>query len=264
VLKAVTKLQGYTTLLSEQTAIFSRLSARLCEYVPVQGPLSEEQLASLDVNQYVVSGSYAARLDEARKFIDDLGLFVLGELKEIEDADVKTVEESVAQLFADLIAGIATVCAERESNNLASQQLLPAVTPQGLVLMRCAEFSSILLRFKARLYRNGFEERDLDALEEEFAGLLAAYRDEPALQRTIRRLSSTYQFEESWAPIDQRFPLLQEFCGGVASVFPNTARVEADFSTIKREKNPQRMGLSDFSLEGILHATQFDSMQELQ
>jgi hypothetical protein len=264
VLKAVTKLQGYATLLSEQSAVLSELSHRLCELAPVEGPFSEEQLVSLDIDDYVVNGRYAASLHGARQFIDDLGSFVLSELQEIEDADVAVVTQSVAQLFVDLVAGIADVCAERDSNNLASTQLLPAVTPQGLVKMRGSEFGAIMLRIKPRMQRNGFEQREMERIEAEFAELLAACRSVPPLKESIGCRSDKAQFKESWSPLDHRFPLLQEFCGGIASAFPNTARVEADFSTIKREKNLLRMSLSDFSLEGILHASQFDAVQALQ
>ena len=263
ILKAVTKLQGYTTILSEQSAVFSRLSRTLCELVRVEGHLTEEQLASLDVNQFLVSGRYAAALDGALQFIKDRGSFVLRELQETDEADVVKITRSVAQLFVDLVEGLADICAQRDSSNQASMQLLPAVTPQGLVKMRGAQFGAVMLRFKSRLHRNGFMEKDTDCIEQEFSDFLSAYESELPLKESIDRRSAMANFEESWAPLDHRFPKLEEFCGGIASIFPNTARVEADFSTIKREKNPLRSSLSDFSLEGILHASQFDSLQAL-
>ena len=41
-------------------------------------------------------------------------------------------------------------------------------------------------------------------------------------------------------------------------MFPNTASVESDFSLIGVEKTVYRQSLTDFSLEGILHAKQFE------
>ena len=43
-------------------------------------------------------------------------------------------------------------------------------------------------------------------------------------------------------------------------MFPNTATVESDFSLIGFEKNVYRQSLTNFSLEGILHAKQFDTL----
>ena len=53
------------------------------------------------------------------------------------------------------------------------------------------------------------------------------------------------------------------FCGGIASAFPGTATVEADFSIVKWEKDEFRMSLTNFSLEGILHSKQFEKLAEI-
>jgi hypothetical protein len=39
-----------------------------------------------------------------------------------------------------------------------------------------------------------------------------------------------------------------EFCGGLASPFPNTATVESDFSVLKWEKDLHRSNITSFSL----------------
>jgi hypothetical protein len=67
----------------------------------------------------------------------------------------------------------------------------------------------------------------------------------------------------SWAVCQNRFIRLQEFCGGLPTVFPGTAVVESDFSVVNYEKSANRQSLSDISLEGILHAKQFDLAQWL-
>ena len=43
----------------------------------------------------------------------------------------------------------------------------------------------------------------------------------------------------------------------MATVFPGTAPVEADFSVVNFEKNQYRSALTNLSLEGILHAKQY-------
>jgi hypothetical protein len=51
--------------------------------------------------------------------------------------------------------------------------------------------------------------------------------------------------------------------GGLATVFLGTATVESDFSVLKYAKNDYRTALTDFSLEGILHAKQFRMLQAI-
>ena len=63
--------------------------------------------------------------------------------------------------------------------------------------------------------------------------------------------------------MDLRFNVLRDFCGGIATVFPNTATVEADFSNISWEKDDSRTGLTDLSLEGILQCKQWKLLESL-
>jgi hypothetical protein len=51
-----------------------------------------------------------------------------------------------------------------------------------------------------------------------------------------------------------------EFCGGLASPFPNTTTVESDFSVLKWENDPHQSNITPFSLEGILHCRQIRSL----
>jgi hypothetical protein len=53
------------------------------------------------------------------------------------------------------------------------------------------------------------------------------------------------------------------FCGGLATAFPGTSSVESDFSIVKWEKDDCQIGLTNFSLEGILHAKQFTRLQSM-
>ena len=56
-----------------------------------------------------------------------------------------------------------------------------------------------------------------------------------------------YAFNTLCRPI-WRFPMLKEFCGGIATVFPNSTTVEADFSLLGLEKNEYGKALTDLSL----------------
>ena len=70
-------------------------------------------------------------------------------------------------------------------------------------------------------------------------------------------------FNKHWAPTNGRFEGFREFCGGLATMFPNTTLVEVNFSIIGWEKNNYRQNLTDFSLEGIIHANQYKHLHAL-
>lgn len=105
---------------------------------------------------------------------------------------------------------------------------------------------------------------ELETLGEEFKDLRRAYNEEPVFRAALEACEKErHQFKECWSTTSKRFPMLQAFAGGLASAFPNTAAVESDFSVIGVEKNAYRKSLTDFSLEGVLHCKQFDSLKQL-
>ncbi|KAG6953805.1 hypothetical protein JG688_00012633, partial [Phytophthora aleatoria] len=72
-------------------------------------------------------------------------------------------------------------------------------------------------------------------------------------------------FKEMWQLGDAAtlYPTLASFCGGLATVFPNTATVEADFSLIGCAKTDKSTSLTDLALEGILHCKQWKRLSSL-
>jgi hypothetical protein len=59
--------------------------------------------------------------------------------------------------------------------------------------------------------------------------------------------------QRPWHLLGEKFTLLRDFSGGLSTVFPNTAAIEAGFSLIGWGKNETRSARSDFSFDGILH-----------
>ena len=70
-------------------------------------------------------------------------------------------------------------------------------------------------------------------------------------------------FEEGWEIVDNTYPNLMIFCGGIAFAFPKMATVKSDFSVVKWKNNKFCSHLTNFSLEGILHCKQFEKLSEI-
>ena len=93
-----------------------------------------------------------------------------------------------------------------------------------------------------------------------FRALNIVYSKEESLRTFIDQVQPNESFEAAWQPMQDRFPLLNQFIGGVASAFPGTSTV--DFSILKWSKDDFSPAMMDFSLEGILHAKQFNRLQK--
>ena len=79
---------------------------------------------------------------------------------------------------------------------------------------------------------------ELETLQEQHCKLISVNRSEDPLCNTIPKSKRSSTFEDGWKCIGRgRFEILKDFCGGLATVFPGTATVESDFSTVNYEKN---------------------------
>lgn len=85
----------------------------------------------------------------------------------------------------------------------------------------------------------------------------------PILSTLDRCETEDVSFRYCWLLTTDRFPGLQEICGGFALVFLNTATVELCFSIIDLEKNANQKSLTDYCLEGILHSKQWKELHSL-
>ena len=150
---------------------------------------------------------------------------------------------------------------ERDSSNEAAEEI-PPVLPHLLVKLRGREFSRVLRIQRNRLLKT-WSQVEINDIELEFQGLKMAYQNEEALKNVLDGCDHTTGFSEGWNYVQNRFNSLRLFCGGMATAFPGTSNVESDFSILKWEKDDHRVGITDFSLEGIFQAKQYVAIKKL-
>ena len=104
-------------------------------------------------------------------------------------------------------------------------------------------------------------------LEFQHHKLLLLYQHNTVLQSEIDKCNHTTSFQSGWTIVEQlhssEFTVFRDFCGGIASVFSNTATVESDFSILDWEADEYRISLTNLSLEGILQYKQFELLNSL-
>ena len=113
-----------------------------------------------------------------------------------------------------------------------------------------------------------FTAQHLVELEEEFREFKDHVQKCSTAKEHVVAFSSCVQkggdlFRKAWEPFTGRFKKLIKFCGGLTTVFPGTATVEADFSILRWERDDYRTGLSYLSLEGTLQAKQISALEKL-
>ena len=69
---------------------------------------------------------------------------------------------------------------------------------------------------------NFFTPADIEKVENEFWALNTAYFQEETSRKQNDAGGPNESFEAAWQPIQKRFPVLSNFVGGLATVFPGT------------------------------------------
>lgn len=293
-----TAIQGKRTLVSEQREALQTLCANLMTRTRVKLPLTDEQLHDYqvlqdkaedkadgvtedsDTDSYdddddvkgFIMGSYYVLADDIVEAIDEIGglpiQFKMDLLLVGSDSDkllFDSVVATVAMFSLELITGIQEVVAERDMENNAAAQV-PPVLPLELVAMTPRQFSAALTMQKDR-WMHRFTQEEFFEVDAQYRRLSRMYRENVSFKTQLEANTQTNvnmeQFKKSWQNAGEGFELLQEFCGGLASVMAGTATVESDFSVINWTKDPNSSSMTDFTLESILHCNQHELLLKM-
>lgn len=100
-------------------------------------------------------------------------------------------------------------------------------------------------------------EEDINDIEAAFVEFEDTMRRDSAIQQHISNLSNKVlegdnSFQKSWQYVMPKFTKLNEFCGGLATIFPGTTTVESNLSVLLSERDYNHQNHTDVALEGFL------------
>lgn len=262
------QLQKDDTLVSRQREAIANLQTCYKDYINANGPLASEQREDIDIERDDVSSNdlYSARVADMTTFLEHMGDFVSNRMQHAGQASMENLSRNLSKGLLNLFAGLDEVVAEQNSLNGVSLDVLPSVLPHELVTLNGRDFTAIVRAQRERLaarWASNSAEATMDYIETKFRDLKNAYRNEEPFRNALDGCTYQTPFSKAWKLTSDRFKKLEMFCAGLASTLPGTSSVQRDFSILKWEKDIQRMSLTDFSLEGVMHARQFKLLQKL-
>ncbi|PTQ41741.1 hypothetical protein MARPO_0033s0135, partial [Marchantia polymorpha] len=239
------QLQKDDTLVSRQHEAIANLRTCYKDYIKANGPLASGQREDIDIERDVVSSNdmYSARVADMTTFLEDMGGFVSDRMQHAGQASMENLARNLSKGLLNLIAGL-----------------------DELVTLNGRDFTAIVRAQHERLaarWASISAEATMDYIETKFRDLKNAYRNEEPFRNALDGCTYQMPFSKAWKLTSGQFKKLEMFCGGLASTFPGTSSVERDFCILKWEKDIHRMSLTDFSLEGVMHARQFKLLQKL-
>ena len=123
--------------------------------------------------------------------------------------------------------------------------------------MRPRDVISLIEQQEVRL-TSSWSRKQIESIYTQHRVLKQRCENQPRFKTALSRSTATEIFHKAWGVegLSTKYPELCTFAGGLATIFPNTASVESDFSQLKWEKDDFRHSLTDLSLEGILQCRQ--------
>jgi hypothetical protein len=259
-------LQGKKLLLQQQREALMKFIDGLCSHFGIE--VLEGQPAPLPAGSTIVRSvteNFEVNTAAIRNTWMDMGQFITNKVDGLKEDQKSAIAVDFAEKILKLCEDVEAISPERDSDNNAVQQELPGVLPNEIVNKRPQIINALIQTHYNRL-RTKYTAVEIAAMEDEFILLKQMYRDEEAVTEAIDAIEGdgkVWEFERCWESVAARVPLLYDFFGGLGTVFPGTATVEADFSNLKWTKDAYSTSLSDFSLEAKLHTRQFHLIQSL-
>ncbi|KAH6587745.1 hypothetical protein BASA50_011136 [Batrachochytrium salamandrivorans] len=210
-----TRLQGMTTLVSQQVVELSNLSQTFCRLVGGKGPLLQSELqamaeAAADSGGHVATGEFAAPLSNVEQFVRGLGTFVSAKLDEIpaENGTRLHVLRLVGLAFLSAALQLMSIRVERNSANeqAAANDQLPPVMPHELVKYKRSQFCATVCKHILRLQAAKFTPQQIEDIEEEHGELIRCYHAEENLKLAIDACDHKTSFRDGWGLLGFAIP----------------------------------------------------------
>jgi hypothetical protein len=258
-------LQRHGALLCNQRQTLQRLVLEINNKVGIVGILTEAQRGAIDeaTHQLSDTGDYAVAFANVSGPMEDLGMFVKDRLSAMDSGDRETLLRLSASTILELADGIPAVVAERTEDNDAYIDAALDVLPHQFVGILPRDLCVYLQRHRERLYYT-FSNVEIETIGSQHKALYDSYHRQPDVKSSTGSFDDSAAYRDAWIGLQNTYPLLERFVGGLATIFPGISTVESDFSVVKYEKNKDRMSLTEASLEGTLHAKQYRRMHSLK
>lgn len=245
-------------LLQTQADLIERCVDSLMDMAGVVEGASDEDMES---GTWYSKEAYSVEKESLEGFLLGTRSFVSGLYDDLDDEDQNSLLGDVSSLFLTTVVEFLEMKAERDVLNDPvedGESQIPPVLAEDVANMSTREFTTLLNRTHREAI-DSFYGDEKEALFDLFKDFKQYVQDSNPFPSD----GKVRGFNESWSVVPAQFLKLRIFFGGFASIFPNIATVESDFSIMGYEKNDHRQNLAHISLSGIMHAKQRNEIKNV-
>jgi hypothetical protein len=264
-----TILQARNMVVSQHRHEIEALVGKVCSGIGARSSL-DGSLEGVDPDTIVSNGDWRIARDSICDHMHDQGSWVRDMFEGLDDPAKSKVVHEIGMFALTIIVEGSVVQAERGGNENPLDTEAPPVMPADVCKLPTLTFVKYVLdRFRGHIKKHWSEE-NIDTNENDHKELVHAAKNDDAIKKILEGHDEKVFFNDAWDAITSRkadgtirFAKLRQFCGGLATAFPNTCAVESDFSVVKYEQDNRRTDLESLSLAGIMHSKQYDLLCKL-
>jgi hypothetical protein len=258
--KMFCELQARLLLICQQRAYVNKLAVDLQMVYKLRRIDMDAEFGDLNASDYFQRFDWFVTFESFELFVRNLGSRAEGRFDAFDDSAQRDLFTSIGMFAVSIVQGIIDIQAERNSCNEPANKEAPPIMPSDLVRVQpVVFFRDVLQPRNVHLIRANWDEDAIYEIEQH-RDLVKVYKYEPPVKTILDQHDHKTKFNDVWEALGIPFATLRTFCGGLATLFPNSTSIESDFSVLKWEKDPYRDNLLDLSLEGVFQSKQFEAL----
>lgn len=168
----------------------------------------------------IICGSWYMALTSTEAFIQDQGTFVMSLMALLFTNQSEAMICDMTTLFVGLINNIASIIAQHDCNNDASNDDILKVLPHNLCVLQTFPLCISIHWHRLWLEIGGWNIQSIEDIENDHWAMVQAYHKEMTFKNVVDKCSNLWiKFHIEWIHCNGPFLQLQNFCSNLASNF---------------------------------------------
>ena len=200
--------------------------------------------------------------------IEEVGGFVKISMDELilssnaHDMETHDIVSTIARFSLQIFVRIFKICAAHDNWNSSVDQL-PPVLPLDLCSVNLRDFTSCLQQ-QVIWFKQKFSDTEVEKIDDQFCKLHLVFKEQIGFSQMLHKHAPLFNHLNSvGAYLERSLKTCKGFVRPLQAFMPGTSSIESDFSLINWTKDSSSQGLTDFSLESLLHCKQYQKLRDL-
>ena len=181
---------------------------------------------------------------------------------QLDPQQVVFIIRACGVLYVTAMKALVKILAGRQSARQELADAAPLCLPMELIKTSVVDFVSLVRDHKERLRSASGDEFVKEICRQHNNPVHVTAQEAPLLSQLSRLMATRHVFSKFWAPFGSRFQELLLFSAWLATLMPETSRVEGDFLLMGYRHKIYCSGITNFALKGVMYVKQLFDLRK--